>query len=194
MKKYTLVALSLLAFAVSGLTARAQNADFTIKKVDVEFVPTPDYQVNGNPIRPTGQPKKWAKVDVVFDAVPDYSEAVTINYYVLLGEHLMVGHVDHINVARGRDLHSVMFISPQALDRITKGNRALNKTSFVNIAATVGSGPTMSISNLKPGARGEWWSAPGMKPEEGLLLNKIETPFAALGWDYYEATKPASGR
>lgn len=192
MKKYSLVAFSLLAFAVSGLTARAQNADFAIKKVDVDFVQTPDFQVNGNPIRPTGQPKKWAKIDVTFDAVPDYSDDVTINYYVLLADHLMVGHVNHINVARGRDLHSVMFISPQALDRITKGNKALNKTSFTNIAVTVGAGPAMSVANLKPGARGEWWTT--LKAEDGLLLNKSETPFASLGWDYYEPTKPASAR
>lgn len=192
MKKYTLVAFSLLAFAVSGLMARAQNAEFVIKKVDVDFVPTPDFQVNANPIRPTGQPKKWAKVDVTFEAVPEYSDEVAINYYVLLADHLMVGHVNHVNVARGRDLHSVMFISPQVLDRISKGNKGLNKTSFTNIAVTIGTGPAMSAVNYKPGARGEWWAT--MKQEDGLLLNKSETPFAPLGWDYYEATKPASAR
>ena len=194
MKKYTLVAFSLLAFAVSGLMARAQNADFVIKKVDVDFVQTPDFQVNANPIRPVGQRKNWAKIDVTFDAAPDYTDEVTINYYALLANHLLVGHVTHINVARGRELHSVMFISPQALDRITKGNKALNKTSFTNIAVTVGTAPAMSIANFKPGARGEWWAVPDMKPEEGLLLNKNETPFAPLGWDYYEASKPASAR
>jgi hypothetical protein len=192
MKKYTLLAFSLLAFAVSGLSARAQMADFVIKKVDVDFVPTPEYQVNPNPIRNMGPQKKWAKIDVTFEAIPDYTEEVVINYYALLFDHLLVGRVNHVNVSRGRDLHSVMFISPQALEKITRGNKGLNKTSFTNIAVTVGTAPNLSVANFKPGARGEWWTT--MKAEDGFLLNKSETPFAPLGWDFYEASKPAAAR
>lgn len=193
MKKYTLLALSLLAFVVVGLTARAQNADFVIKKVDVDFVPTPDFQVNGpNPIRnSSGSKKSWVKIDVTFDANPEFTEEVTLNYYALLFDQLLTGRVNHINVTRGRDLHSVMFISPQALDRIAKGSKALNRNSFTNIAVTA---PGGSVGHFKPGARGEWWAGPDVKPVDGILLNKSDTPFAPLGWDYYEATKPASAR
>jgi hypothetical protein len=39
-----------------------------------------------------------------------------------------------------------------------------------------------------------WWSNPkDMDVVEGKVLNKDNTPFAALAWDYYQPVKPKSG-
>jgi hypothetical protein len=39
--------------------------------------------------------------------------------------------------------------------------------------------------------KGQWWST--MQQVNGYVLNKNETPFAPLAWDYYEAIKARPG-
>jgi len=192
MKKLTLLALTLLAYAVPCLAA--PGAEFAIKKVDVENPSSPEYT---GPIAVRWTPQKWVKIEVTFDAVPDFTDELTFNYYALTPDNrLFVGRVNHVNIAKGRDLHSVMYISPKSIQRISP-----HKTSpggglpLAQVTVTItkpGVSAALALGSYKAGGRGEWWAT--MKQEEGFLMNKSETPFAPLFWDYYEAVKPASAR
>ncbi len=187
MKKFTLFALALLAVAIPAFAA----ADFEIKKVEVNLVTTPEYQVN--PPAKQVRSKKWIAIDVTFDAKPELTDEIQINYYVYFNKRLFYGQVNHVAIMKGRDLHSVAYISPSAIAQILQG-RQLNLSDVENIAVTItapGIGAAISEKTLKPGT-GKWWEA--LKREEGFVLNKSQTPFAPLSWDYYEALKPAPTR
>ena len=187
MKKLTLFAFSLTALAASAFAA----GDFEIKKVSVEFVNTPQYSVN--PAAKQSPPQKWMQVEVAFDAKPDFTDELAFNYYILFAKRLFVGHVNHVSIQKGRDLHSVAYISPKAIAQIM-GGKLPNGSDLENVAVTItkpGVAAPLSMKGFKP-STGEWWA--NMKAEEGFVINKSETPFAPLAWDYYEALKPATSR
>lgn len=198
MKKLTLLALTLLAYVVPCLAA--PGGEFAIKKVDVDTPPSPDYNCGGQP-GPRWTAQKWLRIEVTFDAVPDLTEELQFNYYVLYDDHtgparLFVGHVNHVSIAKGNGLHSVMYISPKSLLRIAQRKQVnFSNNSLTQVTVTItkpGVAAPLSDGSLKAGGHGEWWTT--LKQEEGFLVNKSETPFAPLYWDYYEAVKPASAR
>jgi len=188
MKTLTLLASTLLAFASSAL---AGTGDFVLKKVDVQFVTTPQY--SGSPPDRQVKPSKWMMIDVTFDALPEFTNELTLNYYILFARRTFVGHVNHVSIQKGRDLHSVAFMSPKAIAQIMQGKQVTN-ADLDNVTVTItapGVSAPVSIKSLK-GAPGEWWAA--QKQEEGFVLNKSETPWGPLSWDYYEAVKPSASR
>lgn len=190
MKKLTLLALMLMSLALPSLAA-----DFAIKKIEVDTPVSPEYAVGNQPgIRWT--PQKWVRLDVAFDAVPELTDELQFNYYVFMADRLLVGRVTHVSIAKGQGLHSVMYISPKAILRIMQKKQVqVSPQLITQVSVTIakpGVAAPLAIGHFKTGAHGEWWTT--MKQEEGFLMNKSETPFAPLAWDYYEAVKTAPAR
>ncbi len=188
MKKLALFALTLLAAAAPVFSAASE---FDIKKVDVSFVFTPEYTVSP-PVKQV-RSQKWMAVEVTFDAKPDFTDELTFNYYVLFAKRLFVGQVNHVSIQKGRELHSVAYISPKAITQIL-GGRQPTASDLENVTVTIskpGISTPIAEGSFKP-SRGAWWGT--MKAEPGFVVNKSETPFAPLSWDYYEALKPSSQR
>jgi len=187
MKKITVLAFVLLALA-KPLFA---SGDFEIRRVDVQFVGTPEYSVNP-PVKQV-RPQKWMVIEVTFDARADFTNALDFNYYVYFAKRLFVGHITHVGIQKGHELHSVAYMSPKGIAQIMEG-RQPSPADLENVSVTI-SQPGVSApvaSKSWKASSGEWWAS--MKQEEGFVLNKSETPFAPLAWDYYEALKPAGAR
>jgi len=187
MKKLALFALTLLT-AAAPVFSQA-NQEYQVKKVEVSFVTTPEYNVN--PPAKQVRSQKWMAVDVTFDAKPEVTDELVFNYYILFNKRLFVGQVHHVSILEGRDLHSVAYMSPRAIAQIL-GKKQLTASDLENVSVTItkpGISAPVALGSYKP-SRGEWWGT--MKQEQGYVVNKSETPFAPLSWDYYEALKPAA--
>ncbi len=176
----------LLQIALTGAAhAQGRSSEFTVKKVGVEFISTPEYQFTGTQRRSDNR-DKWMEIEAEFDATPEFTDELTFKYYVQINKVVFIGEVTHVDIAAGKGLYSVMYLSPRAISRIMEGKpltpNAIEKVS-VEISkqgALVGFG---SWKNEKQG----WWSTLPQKP--GFLRNKSETPFAPLYWSRYEAIK-----
>lgn len=183
MKTFSLAVITLLAAAVAGF---AQQGNYEIVKISPAVIRTPIYNFQGDQRR-TGQSEQWLEVEVQFMAKPDWTEDLTFKYYILLGTKLLVGEVTHINIPKGRDLNSVMYVPPRNLLRIFEG-KPLTTASIVNVGVQMlNKGQLVAEKSFKP-STGPWWQT--MQQVNGLVLNKNETPFAPLYWDRYEAIKP----
>ena len=192
MNKFSLIALTFAAFAVPCLAV--PGAEFAVKKVDVQYPTSPDYG-QGATVRWT--PQKWVKMEVTFDAAPEFTDELVFNYYALTADnHLLVGHVNHVSILKGHDLHSVMYISPKSIVKIMQHKAPpTGELPLTQVTVTIskpGVAAAIAMGNLKGVGQGEWWAT--MKQEDGFLMNKGETPFAPLFWDYYETVKPAGAR
>jgi hypothetical protein len=88
-------------------------------------------------------------------------------------------------------MHSVMYVSPRTLERFFAGKAPNNVTAaVVDVGVTITKqGQLVAEASWK--GRGQWWS--NYQQVSGYVLNKSETPFAPLAWDYYEAIKTKSG-
>ena len=182
----------------------APNTEFQIKSVDLELQDTPSLS-GGYQKRGSNKPGKWLEVEVTFDWQPrdpqvKYLDAVTVNYFVLLDNKsrenpqgtLLSGTVEHVDVAPGRGLKSVMFVAPRALDRLFEGRvPGTAKQTVAGVGITI-SAEGQEVAQYTTAGKGTWWSQ--LEQVGDRLLTKVQTPFAHLAWDYHEPVKPPGSK
>ena len=180
---------------------QAPNTDYQILKIEPQFLESPAYR--GTLYDKRGaKAKEWLEVEVTFQwqprlRDPKYTDELTFNYYILLKNKsplypqgtLLVGSVTHTSIPQERDMHSVVYISPRTLERFFDGRVPGNvEQALVDVGVTVTKqGQEVAATSWKSRS-GSWW--PQFQQTPGFVLNKNETPFAPLAWDYYEAIKP----
>ncbi len=192
------------AFLAACVPAMAQvNTEYKITKVEPALIESPTY--SGPRYDKRGwKAQSWLEVEVTFDwqprlKEPKYTDELTFNYYILLKAKtpqapngvLLVGSVTHSSIPQGRDMHSVVYVSPRSLERFFDGKVPGTAAALVEVAAVTISKQGQVVAeysggNFKP----QWWTTLQQTP--GFVLNKSETPFGPLSWDYYEAIKPKS--
>lgn len=204
MKKILLPATLMFAMAASA-TAQPANPDFKINKITPDFTTTPEYNYSYGPKnKRVAKNKDFLEVEVNFDwqpreQKPEFLDELTFNYYILLNnksrenpqETLLTGTVTHVAIPQAKGLNSVMYVSPRTLERFFGGKVPSNVTAtVVDVGVTITKqGQLVAEASWK--GRGQWWT--NYQQVAGYVLNKSETPFAPLAWDYYEAIKTKSG-
>jgi hypothetical protein len=206
---------ALLALLVVSPSMWAQqaplNSEVTITKIEPSLIESPKIPSGAYTKRTQGRPGSWLEVEVTFDRnvipkAPKFADELTFNYYILLkNEHatedkkptLLTGSVTHVHVPQEKGLHSVVYVSPRALSRFFDGKPpgiALQTVLDVGVEIS-GKDGLLAISTSKGTVKGDkgWWTSGLYTPTPGVVLNKNETPFAPLEWDYYEAIKSKSG-
>lgn len=196
MKKSLLVTL-LAAAAV----AQAADSDFAISKITPDLVITPEYNVNFGPKnKRVGKNKEFLEVEVSFDWQPKdrnakFLDEITLNYYILLNNKsrenpegtLLTGSVTHIAIPSAKGLNSVMYVSPRTLERFFDGKIPASASAAVTDVGITITKQGQLVAEASWKGRGQWWTS--LQQVSGYVLNKAESPFAPLVWDYYEAIK-----
>ena len=206
-----LPALFLVTCAIS-LHAQGQP-EFSIKKIDSAFFETP--QIAAGTYRkqqPGGaRPVPWLEVDVNFERdevlkdAAKFSNDLTVNFYILLNNAainenkqptLLTGTTTISDVPYGKGMHVAAFVSPQSITRYFDGKApATAQQAVVDVGVTISNATGIvaisSSKNAEVAKRGQgWWeSDSGMTKVSGRVLEKSQTPFAPLAWDYYLPSK-----
>jgi hypothetical protein len=183
MKTFSLFACALVAF---GLVASAQTqvgpGSVKLGKVQPEVTKTPEFQLSSGGTK-RSKLGSWLEVEVEYETKPEDIDELTFKFTILIEKKLLDGEVTHINIPKGRDHYSVMYISPRTLEKLT-GGKPLTGTSIENVFVEVSKqGQVLDRTSFRPGV------APNLPHVPGLVLNKDETPFAPLYYDRYEAIK-----
>lgn len=202
LKAGALVALLIVTPGVKGQT----GPEVTVSKVDAQLVYAPAINYTGAPAKPVPQ-KKWAEIETTFAWQPanpseKYTDDLVVNYYVLLNNKssqapqgtLLAGQTSLASIparsldSRNGDLRTVIYISPRTLERLFGGKPPSDINSAISdIGVTFSKqGQVVAQRSLK-GSTQAWW--PQIQASTGLLLNKADTPFAPLNWDYYETVR-----
>ena len=189
--KIFVFAFALFTLAAHGAPGTAQVAtivtarDVKIDKISPAVVSPPQFQVTGAEQKRVPL-LKWFEIEVDFDVKNvELVDELTFKYDVLINGKLCPGEITHINIPKGANHYSVMYISPRNLDRITAG-KPLNPAMIENIWVTISrQGQILFVSSHK----GKNIPIPNLPQMPGMLLPKSETPFQVLWWDRYEAVK-----
>lgn len=183
--KFFLCLLLLQVFFTGALMAQSRATDFTVSKVTVEMISTPEFQFTGTQRRSDTR-EKWMEIEAEFEANPEFTEELTFKYYVQINKIVFIGEVTHVDIAKGKGLYSVMYISPRSISRIMDG-KVLNGSAIERVSVEISKqGALVGYGSWKNEKQG-WWTTSPQKP--GFLRNKNETPFAPLYWSRYEAIK-----
>jgi len=180
--------LTILLCVLAGpLFAQNRAGDFQLSKISRDLITTPQFNYSGaEQLREAHE--RWLRVDVQFAAAPDFTDELTFKYFILINGKLLTGEVTHVNILAGREHHSVMYVPPHVLAYIMQG-RPANTTSVANIAVQLVQKAEVKDELSLARARPQWFAELPAAP--GFILNKNETPFAPLFWDYYEQIKPS---
>lgn len=186
---------------------------FEIKKIEPVFIDSPQITVGNYRKTPPNRPPQWLEIDVTLDhnqvdkSGPKFADSVTVNFYILLNnadvspdrkKTLLTGSVTHEDIPFGRGLHTVAFVSPQALLRFFDGKAPTNPAQAItDIGVTVSdAGGVVARMATKSQVRGDkgWWDDTSAFTEvAGRVIGKDQTPFAHLAWDYHLPPKPKAG-
>ena len=186
-----------LAFAFAALTVAAVGApslvpvavtsrNVKLEKVLPAVIGTPQFTITSTP--PKRSPElKWLEIEVEFAVEGvELIDELTFKFDVMLGGKIYTGEITHVNIPKGKERYTVMYISPRNLDRIT-GGKLLTAAMIENIWVTISKqGQDLAITSLKEKITK---GPPNLQKFAGLLTPKSETPFQSLWWDRYEAVK-----
>ncbi|MGC3991247.1 MAG: hypothetical protein QM796_16520 [Chthoniobacteraceae bacterium] len=189
MKTFAALCLAVAAFASSGFAQLPVSGgpvgpgSVKLSNLAPSIQNTPEFQITGGSVKRSTL-GKWLEIEVPFDTKPDMIDELTFQYVVGIAGKLLDGEVTVINVPKGRDHYSVMYIAPRTLLSLTNG-QPLTGADIQNVWVTVlHQGQVLDRKAVKNVA------IPSLPHLTGMVLNKNQTPFAPLYWDRYEALKP----
>ncbi len=173
-------------FAQAPVPITAKNVK--IDKIMPSVITTPEFVIKGTTDK-RAEYLKWFEIEVEFEVEGvEMVDELTFKYLAEINGKLLPGEITHVNIPKGRNHFSVMYISPRSLDRLTDGKQ-LNQGMIGNIWIEIekqGQVLAKKSSQQKP--------PPNLQRMNGLMVPKSETPFQVLWWDRYEAVKPGVSR
>jgi len=177
-----------LLLTLCGISAFGQRADYQILQISPAVDLTPQVSFNFGPVEhPQPRSEQWLEVEVNFQSNVDWTDELTFNYFILLSGQCLTGSVTHIDIPAGRDLYSVMYVSPRTIARILNG-QPLTGADIQDVGIQIVSkGQVLVTKSYKARGEQQWWQ--NLPQVTGKVLNKNETPFASLIWDRYEQIK-----
>ena len=153
-----------------------------IGKIEPAGVKTPEFNITGGPQK-RSKAGTWLEVEVEFETKAEEIDELTFTYTIMVENKLLDGSVTHVNIPKGRDHFSVVYIAPRSLEKLT-GGKPLTGAGIQNVLVVVSrQGQELARQALKP------TPLPNLPHLAGIVLNKSETPFAPLFFDRYEAIK-----
>jgi hypothetical protein len=189
MKTFLVSAIAALAFLYQpALHAQTPVPVGAVKlgKILPEGIKSPEYQIMGGPQK-RAKIGTWLEVEVEFETLMDDIPELKFDYTVQIENKLLTGSVTHVNIPKGKDHYSVVYIAPRTLEKLT-GGKPLTSASVQNVQVTITSADGVQLADgfLRPPQGGK---LPNLPKTPNLVLNKNETPFAPLFYDRYEAIK-----
>jgi hypothetical protein len=184
-----LVAILALAVATSAqaqaqAVREPQVGDLKLKTVRHVLQQAPNYSASGSQISDKSPAvfREWLRIEVQFETKPDWVNEIKLVFYAVLGKgaeaKLFKGEVTHVHVYKNSAHNSAMFMHPNAVRRY--GNGRVEAVAVMlyyrDRLFHVLSDP---VSNVR------WWEQ--FTPQAEPLLNPMQTPWAMLAHEHYEA-------
>src|SRR5881227_4305442 len=129
MKRTILISAIVVSAGVATAIAQPRGAvDFQLLKISTNFISSPQFTYTGAEPFQADQRERWLEVEVTFACAPEFTDELTLKYFILVNGKLLTGEVTHVNIPAGRENRSVMYVSPRALARFM-GKAALTPNS-----------------------------------------------------------------
>jgi hypothetical protein len=182
-----------VAFLIPVVLSFAQQprgpapSPFRIQSVSQKLLAPPDYRsiIMDTGMRSVSVGQNWLRIETQFESLPDWADDVQLKYYVLVGRgdntRVLVGDVTYINVAKGTQHYSGMFVSPNTLQRYGDGQ-------VDAVAVQLFYKGRLIDESSNPPSNNRWWERG--TPIRGLVVAPRDTPFSIFAFNKYEETQP----
>jgi hypothetical protein len=183
MKRTILISAIILSAMIGTAMAQTRGGvDFQLLKINTNFISSPQFTYAGAEQVQADQRERWLEVEVTFACAPEFTDELTLKYFILVNGTLLTGEVTHVNIPAGRENRSVMYITPKTLQRLMRG-RTITNNALQNAAVQLVQQGALRDELSAQRAAPQWYAT--LPQVEGLVLNKNEIPFMPLYWDRY---------
>jgi len=149
-------------------------------------VPTPEYKLLTGQVM--SQARNWFQVIAEYETAPEWLDDLTFTYYIVTESKtgaskftLFRGEVTYVNILKGKH-KSDMYLHPSTIARFGAVQR---------VGVVISSqGRVLAMESLPSTGSPRWWEQ--LTPQDGYVLNRMQTPFAMIYFDDYEAIKPTT--
>ncbi len=125
-----------------------------------------------------------------FESKVDWTDELTVKYYILLADQCLTGEVTHIDIPRGRDLYSVMYVSPRTIARILNG-RPMTSLDIQDVGVQlVSKGQVLVTKSYKAPGRTAMVAEPPAGYRQGLEQERNSIRAALSGIDTSRSRRP----
>ena len=190
------VCLVIVCATVPGLPSAhgQQQARSPVRIVEIttDVQMTPKYDVSRSSALTRGRSRDWLIAEVEYESEPEWIDELTVTFYLHVRDSardasgnradlVLRGRTTYVDVKAGRH-KAVMAMQPGSYERYGPVRR-------VGVELSVG-GRTADAAS-EPSARGPWWTQ--MPSRDGLVIDRLSSPWAMLYFDEYEAIKGSTG-
>src|SRR5438046_10396110 len=134
MKRKILISAIIVSAIVATAIAQPRGAiDFQLLKINTNFISSPQFTYTGAEQFQADQRERWLEVEVTFACAPEFTDELTLKYFILVNGKLLTGEVTHVNIAAARDNRSVMYLTTETLERLMHG-RTVTTNALQNAA------------------------------------------------------------
>ena len=165
----------------------ANPSELKLGRISYQLTQLPDYYrtfLSGTALPASALSARWLQVEVQFESRLDWIDELQIKYYVLFGRgpdaRLFKGEMTHVNVQRGYNHYSAMFMQPNTVEEYGHGQ-------VEAVAAQLFYKGRLVDQDSMPATRPPWWDK--NTAVQGFLLSPQQTPWSLIGYSRYEAVK-----
>ncbi len=167
-----------------------------IKDIAVDSTKSPEFQPGSGVKLQRDKRRDWLQIDVTFKADSpskgDFIDALEVRFFVLPKsarpeyKKLFSATLKHVDVLKDTELHSAVYLSPNALHRIYGRSVSVNPRDLW-VAVEIHAGGEMVGWDATDGksAKPPWWRRTDVPKDSNTLRPKHKTPFAILWYDAY---------
>gem|GEM_PF-1438330 len=191
------------AMLCSSLRAQPVMERITIRNVDINHVLTPDFKDSSKYVSGGYRRQRWLQILVEYEAEQgrgEWLDQVTFDWSVAMvpeGRKPLLMHrsVTYLDVREGRH-HAVMYLRPGLIQRYYGEDKVDNGDLYVRILSRVAGGRSggYHYGRRRRDVPDNWWEGgpPAVIVKDGELLNRNETPFGHLDYDFFEHLAPSN--
>ncbi|MDB4286540.1 hypothetical protein OAF06_00575 [Akkermansiaceae bacterium] len=188
-----------LAFGQEEIKLSKDNK-FSVSSPDFIDLPSPSIDTG---VSKRFKPKDWLEIEVKFKVQKlktrpkdEYLDSVKVKWWVVVkGQdrktYLMEKEVNHVNIPVDEEVVASIYLSPNALRRIT-GSSSASKSDLEAVGGEIHFSGEM-VGFFSHGKRDGWWRkdlGSVERTKKFPLLDKNETPFKFLWYDRYAEIAP----
>lgn len=196
--RITIVGIFLLGishlYAQTAVTEIPVTQMIRLRTVEAKPVSSPQYAVDirAESIKRDGS-LKWLMVKAVYDTYPNWTDEITLTFYVVLKgkpENLPVGAkeinlfsgtVTVVNVPKSKEAETAMFLDPYTLARY-------GEPTHVAVVMNINGQLAAGMAEPAASAASQWWTKE--TPNQTPLLTRDKTPYAFVEIDKQNTIKP----
>src|SRR6185503_17501948 len=103
MKRCVLAAVGLICFGAASF-AQAPGGVYQVTKITKNLITNPQFTYTGAQQYVANQRDRWLEVEVEFTSTAEFTDELTLRYFILVNGKVLTGEVTHTNVAGGREV------------------------------------------------------------------------------------------